>query len=89
MPERGLRRLTLSSPGSSRVCVCVYEQKKLWETNGGFSSKLHISEQTFAHRDPDAPPSPQTRTRPVSQAARMFCALTILSGQHRTATTHG
>lgn len=50
MPEHGLNQLTLSCLRCT-VCVCVcVEREKRWETSGNFSSKLHILEQTFAHR---------------------------------------
>lgn len=89
MPERGLRRLTLSSPDGSResafvyVCVRIWGEK-LWETSGGFSSKLHISEQTFAHRVGWRCSSfASLWALPVGQAVRMFCVVLCFNHSHR------
>lgn len=52
MPEQGPRLVNPQLAGAAAaMCVCVRgEGEEVWEASAGSSSKLHISEQTFAHR---------------------------------------
>ena len=73
------------------VCACAWREK-LWETFGGFSSKLHISEQTFAHREGwRGSSSTSAWTSPVSQTMKMVCSVFSYASpwQHLTAKAHG